>query len=154
MGLTLLFGVFALGLIAGAPVAFAIGLAAVACFAYEGLPLFVAFTAAGVTSRCNALLEKLNELRCLGVSPSPSAAQNSSEHSALRAGRQRPRPHLPARMLPREEEQGPGHRLQDLGIRGGSPRTPAPHSGDGRGSEHGVSVCVACALPALPRLTR
>ena len=43
MGLTLLFGVFALGLIAGAPVAFAIGLAAVACFAYEGLPLFVAF---------------------------------------------------------------------------------------------------------------
>ncbi|WP_339950798.1 TRAP transporter large permease [uncultured Albimonas sp.] len=43
MGLTLLFGVFALGLIAGAPVAFAIGLAAIACFAYEGLPLFVAF---------------------------------------------------------------------------------------------------------------
>ena len=38
------------------------------------LPLFVAFSAAGVTSRCNALLEKLNELRCLGVSPSPSAA--------------------------------------------------------------------------------
>ena len=32
------------------------------------LPLFVAFSAAGVTSRCNALLEKLNELRCLGVS--------------------------------------------------------------------------------------
>ncbi len=43
MGLTLLFGVFALGLIAGAPVAFALGLAAVACFAWEGLPLFVAF---------------------------------------------------------------------------------------------------------------
>ncbi|MEC9433342.1 MAG: TRAP transporter large permease [Pseudomonadota bacterium] len=43
MGLTLLFGLFALGLIAGAPVAFALGLAAVACFAYEGLPLFVAF---------------------------------------------------------------------------------------------------------------
>ena len=43
MGLALLFGLFALGLIAGAPVAFALGLAAVACFAYEGLPLFVAF---------------------------------------------------------------------------------------------------------------
>ncbi|MBR29276.1 MAG: C4-dicarboxylate ABC transporter permease [Rhodobacteraceae bacterium] len=43
MGLTLLFGLFALGLFAGAPVAFALGLAAVACFAYEGLPLFVAF---------------------------------------------------------------------------------------------------------------
>ncbi|MGX1098801.1 TRAP transporter large permease [Amorphus sp. MBR-141] len=43
MGLTILFGVFFFGLIAGAPVAFAIGLASVAAFLYEGLPLFVAF---------------------------------------------------------------------------------------------------------------
>ncbi|MGP9666446.1 TRAP transporter large permease [Halomonas sp. AOP22-C1-8] len=43
MGLMLLFGIFFLGLVAGAPVAFAVGLAAVATFMYEGLPLFVAF---------------------------------------------------------------------------------------------------------------
>ncbi|WP_447527964.1 TRAP transporter large permease [Vreelandella sp. TE19] len=43
MGLVILFGLFFLGLIAGAPVAFAVGLAAVATFLYEGLPLFVAF---------------------------------------------------------------------------------------------------------------
>lgn len=43
MGLSILFGIFFLGLIAGAPVAFAVGLAAVATFLYEGLPLFVAF---------------------------------------------------------------------------------------------------------------
>ncbi|UYG00748.1 TRAP transporter large permease [Halomonas sp. GD1P12] len=43
MGLLILFGLFFLGLIAGAPVAFAVGLAAVATFLYEGLPLFVAF---------------------------------------------------------------------------------------------------------------
>nr|WP_300309423.1 TRAP transporter large permease [Halomonas sp.] len=43
MGLTILFGVFFLGLVVGAPVAFAVGLAAVVTFMYEGLPLFVAF---------------------------------------------------------------------------------------------------------------
>lgn len=43
MGLTILFGLFFLGLIAGAPVAFALGLASIATFLYEGLPLFVAF---------------------------------------------------------------------------------------------------------------
>ncbi|ODC02740.1 C4-dicarboxylate ABC transporter permease [Terasakiispira papahanaumokuakeensis] len=43
MGLTILFGVFFLGLVIGAPVAFAVGLAALFTFMYEGLPLFVAF---------------------------------------------------------------------------------------------------------------
>lgn len=43
MGLVILFGIFFLGLIVGAPVAFAVGLAAIAAFIYEGLPLFVAF---------------------------------------------------------------------------------------------------------------
>ncbi|WP_163559478.1 TRAP transporter large permease [Halomonas sp. NO4] len=43
MGLAILFGLFFLGLLAGAPVAFAVGLAAVGTFLYEGLPLFVAF---------------------------------------------------------------------------------------------------------------
>ncbi|SLN23875.1 Sialic acid TRAP transporter permease protein SiaT [Aquimixticola soesokkakensis] len=43
MGLSLLFGMFALGLICGMPVAFALGLATVAGFLYEGLPLFIGF---------------------------------------------------------------------------------------------------------------
>lgn len=43
MGLMILFGIFFLGLLVGAPVAFAVGLAAVVTFLYEGLPLFVAF---------------------------------------------------------------------------------------------------------------
>ncbi|WP_337876333.1 TRAP transporter large permease [Elioraea sp.] len=43
MGLAILFGVFALGLAAGVPVSFALGLAAVAGFWWEGLPLAVAF---------------------------------------------------------------------------------------------------------------
>ncbi|MBY5942424.1 TRAP transporter large permease [Halomonas sp. DP5N14-9] len=43
MGLAIVFGLFALGLAVGAPVAFAVGLAAVGGFLYEGLPLFVAF---------------------------------------------------------------------------------------------------------------
>lgn len=43
MGLAILFGVFALGLVAGAPVAFALGLASVAGFLWEGLPLQIAF---------------------------------------------------------------------------------------------------------------
>ncbi|WP_299259312.1 TRAP transporter large permease [uncultured Kushneria sp.] len=43
MGLMILFGVFAIGLVIGAPVAFAVGLAAITTFLYEGLPLFVGF---------------------------------------------------------------------------------------------------------------
>ena len=43
MGLIILFGLFAGGLICGMPVAFAIGLAAVGGFVYEGLPLFIGF---------------------------------------------------------------------------------------------------------------
>ncbi|SPF80256.1 TRAP transporter large permease [Pseudoprimorskyibacter insulae] len=43
MGLVLLFGVFFLGLIAGVPVAFCLGIASVVGFLYEGLPLFIAF---------------------------------------------------------------------------------------------------------------
>jgi tripartite ATP-independent transporter DctM subunit len=43
MGLISLFGMFFLRFIVGAPVAFAVGLAAIAAFIYEGLPLFVAF---------------------------------------------------------------------------------------------------------------
>ncbi|MFC0336093.1 TRAP transporter, DctM subunit [Kushneria avicenniae] len=43
MGLMILFGVFFVGLVIGAPVAFAVGLAAVVTFLYEGLPLFVGF---------------------------------------------------------------------------------------------------------------
>ena len=43
MGLALLFGLFFFGLIVGVPVAFALGIAAVATFVYEGFPLFVAF---------------------------------------------------------------------------------------------------------------
>jgi len=43
MGLAILFGVFLLGLVVGAPIAFAVGLAAIVTFLYEGLPLFVGF---------------------------------------------------------------------------------------------------------------
>ncbi|KAA2314313.1 TRAP transporter large permease [Pseudooceanicola sediminis] len=43
MGLILLFGTFFIGLISGMPVAFALGLATVAGFTFEGLPLFIAF---------------------------------------------------------------------------------------------------------------
>ena len=43
MGLAILFGVFALGLISGMPVAFALGLATVGGFLYEGLPMFIGF---------------------------------------------------------------------------------------------------------------
>ena len=43
MGLILLFGVFFLCLLAGVPVAFCLGIAAVVGFIYEGLPLFIAF---------------------------------------------------------------------------------------------------------------
>lgn len=43
MGLAVLFGIFGLGLLCGMPVAFALGLAAVGGFLYEGLPLFIGF---------------------------------------------------------------------------------------------------------------
>lgn len=43
MGLAILFGLFFGSLVVGAPVAFALGIAAVAAFWYEGIPLFVAF---------------------------------------------------------------------------------------------------------------
>ena len=43
MGLALLLGVFALCVLIGTPVAFALGIAALAAFWHEGLPLFVVF---------------------------------------------------------------------------------------------------------------
>ena len=43
MGLIILFGLFFLALLVGAPVALALGISAVSAFWYEGFPLFVAF---------------------------------------------------------------------------------------------------------------
>lgn len=43
MGLTVLLGIFALAVLIGTPVAFALGIAAIAAFAYEGLPLMIGF---------------------------------------------------------------------------------------------------------------
>ena len=43
MGLLILLGVFAVCVVIGVPVAFALGVAAVATFFYEGLPLVIAF---------------------------------------------------------------------------------------------------------------
>lgn len=43
MGLVILLGIFALCVVIGIPVAFALGIAAVATFFYEGLPLIIAF---------------------------------------------------------------------------------------------------------------
>lgn len=43
MGLALLLGLFALCVVMGVPVAFALGIAAAATFAYEGLPLLIGF---------------------------------------------------------------------------------------------------------------
>ena len=43
MGLFLLLGVFALCVMIGAPVAFALGISAVAAFWYEGLPMMIGF---------------------------------------------------------------------------------------------------------------
>ena len=43
MGLLILLGVFAICVIIGMPVAFALGVAAVSAFFYEGLPLMIAF---------------------------------------------------------------------------------------------------------------
>ena len=43
MGLLILMGVFALCVVIGLPVAFALGVAALSAFAFEGLPLIIAF---------------------------------------------------------------------------------------------------------------
>ena len=43
MGLTVLLGCFAFTVIIGTPVAYALGIAAIAAFVYEGLPLMVGF---------------------------------------------------------------------------------------------------------------
>ncbi|MCJ7500283.1 TRAP transporter large permease [bacterium] len=43
MGLLILFGVFAICVVIGTPVAFAIGVASVSAFFYEGLPMMIAF---------------------------------------------------------------------------------------------------------------
>jgi len=41
MGLMVLLGIFALCVVIGTPVAYALGISALAAFWYEGLPLFV-----------------------------------------------------------------------------------------------------------------
>lgn len=43
MGLTILLGVFAFGVVIGVPVAFAMGISALIVFAYEGFPLLITF---------------------------------------------------------------------------------------------------------------
>ena len=43
MGLAILLGVFAVCVVIGTPVAFALGIAALSAFFFEGLPLFVGF---------------------------------------------------------------------------------------------------------------
>jgi len=43
MGLTILLGVFAFGVVIGVPVAFAMGISALLVFAYEGFPLLITF---------------------------------------------------------------------------------------------------------------
>ena len=43
MGLLILLGIFALCVVIGMPVAFALGVAAVSAFFYEGLPMMIAF---------------------------------------------------------------------------------------------------------------
>ncbi len=51
MGLAILLGIFALGVVAGMPVAFAMGIAAAAAFLFEGFPMLITFqrAMAGVT---------------------------------------------------------------------------------------------------------
>ncbi|GAB3119624.1 TRAP transporter large permease [Novispirillum itersonii] len=56
MGLTILLGLFALCTVIGVPVAYGIGIAAVAAFAYEGLPMLVAFQRIMAGSSIFALL--------------------------------------------------------------------------------------------------
>ena len=43
MGLLIMMGVFAFGVVIGVPVAFALGIGAVSAFYFEGLPLIIAF---------------------------------------------------------------------------------------------------------------
>ena len=43
MGLLIMMGIFAFGVIIGVPVAFALGIGAVSAFYFEGLPLIIAF---------------------------------------------------------------------------------------------------------------
>jgi TRAP-type mannitol/chloroaromatic compound transport system permease large subunit len=43
MGLAILLGLFGICITIGVPVAYAIGIAAVSAFAYEGLPILIAF---------------------------------------------------------------------------------------------------------------
>ena len=43
MGILVLLGVFALCVVIGAPVAFALGISALAAFWFEGLPLMIGF---------------------------------------------------------------------------------------------------------------
>jgi len=43
MGLLVLLGFFALAVVIGVPVAFALGIAAIAAFWFEGLPLMIGF---------------------------------------------------------------------------------------------------------------
>jgi len=43
MGLLILLGLFAVCVVIGAPVAYALGIASIAAFIYEGLPLMIAF---------------------------------------------------------------------------------------------------------------
>lgn len=51
MGLVILLGAFALGIAAGMPVAFAMGIAAASAFLFEGFPMLITFqrAMAGVT---------------------------------------------------------------------------------------------------------
>ena len=43
MGMTILLGVFAIGILIGMPVAIALGIAALGAFFFEGLPTLIAF---------------------------------------------------------------------------------------------------------------
>ena len=43
MGLFIMMGIFAFGVVIGIPVAFALGIGAVSAFYFEGLPLIIAF---------------------------------------------------------------------------------------------------------------
>ena len=73
MGLLILMSVFAVCVIIGIPVAFALGIAAVSAFFYEGLPLIVAFQRISVqlTLRIAILAHFLKQAPC-PVFPSKS----------------------------------------------------------------------------------
>ena len=74
MGLIILFGIFFLGLIVGAPVAFAVGLAAVVTFLYEGLPLFVAF---------QRILSGISVFSLLAIPSWPQKLRATPDHSVM-----------------------------------------------------------------------